>query len=117
MRDALALLYEKDADIKMLTEQNLALGEVISKKDVEIEGLTTELQATRGAANSLKMHLEAVQDEFFDYQADVQTDIAYARADAITEFAERAKKRLPVISPSVFDQITKEMKEEKEKGG
>lgn len=35
------------------------------------------------------------------------------RAEAIKEFAERAKRRLPVISPSVFDNIAKEMTEGK----
>lgn len=39
MENSIALLREKDADIKMLTEQNLALGEVVLKKDAEIERL------------------------------------------------------------------------------
>ena len=44
---ALALLREKDADIKILTEQNLALGEVILKKDAEIELLKAEMKILR----------------------------------------------------------------------
>ena len=40
-----------------------------------------------------------------------QSEIGDIRAEAIKEFAERAKRRLPIISPSVFDNLVKEMTE------
>ena len=85
-RDALALLRDQSVEL--------------NKKDAEIERLTTELQAMRSAANSLKMHYES------------------ARSEAITEFAERLKtfySHLPgtTVGGAVMfhvDLIAKEMK-------
>ena len=66
MKNALALLREKDA---------------------EIERLTVNMNAYGLTAKNLAQ-------EFEDYRADVQMEIADARAEAITEFAERMEKSL-----------------------
>ena len=122
------LLSEKDARIKELEEAQGAeftcfvgdphkvdrcpygdelarLQKEVAEKDAEIERLTINMNAYGLTAKNLAQ-------EFEDYRADVQMEIAYARSEAITEFAEKAKKRLPVISPSVFEQIAKELKGE-----
>lgn len=100
----------------MVAKQALAL---LREKDAEIGRLNIELQAMRGAANSYKMLLETAQKDFLDYQADVQMEIDDARAEAITEFAERLKKFYGILKGKTvggsveyhIDQIAKEMKE------
>ena len=77
---------------------------LLREKDAEIERWKTE------AENQSILW----RDRFHSVFQSVKETI---RADAITEFADKAKKRLPVISPSVFDQIAKEMMEKTEKGG
>lgn len=111
---ALALLREKDATIadyilqiaemqKQIATQDRILTdfmkrkEIEADKDAEIERLTIELQAMRGAANSYKMQLET------------------ARADAITEFEKRLVTYYNALRSGLvayhIEQIAKEMRE------
>ena len=73
---------------------------IIKRQKAEIERLETELQAMRGAANSLKMHLQT------------------ARAEAIKEFAERLKQTradlygIEMVAVGNIDAIAEQMTEE-----
>jgi hypothetical protein len=115
---ALALLREKDAliakheaYIDTLNDDKANLVEQIEKKDAEIERLTVNMNAYGLTAKNLAQ-------EFEDYRADVQMEIADARAEAITEFAEKIKTFYHNLSGKTvggsveyhIDQIAKEMK-------
>lgn len=73
---------------------------LVNRQKEEIERLETELQAMRGAANSLKMHLQT------------------ARAEAIKEFAERLKQTradlygIEMVAVGNIDAIAEQMTEE-----
>lgn len=90
-RDAerLGELMEKDAEIKGLVDgwskDQDRFEKLCAEKDAEIERLTINMNAYGLTAKNLA-------NDFADYQADVKMDIAAARAEAITEFAERLKK-------------------------
>ena len=88
---ALALLREKDADIKMLTEQNLALGEVILKKDAEIERLKSEAE---NQSVLWRDHFHSV------FQSAKET----IRAEAIAEFVAELETHYP-HSPTVMNTV------------
>ena len=75
-----------------------AIAALLREKDAEIERLNKEV--------------DRLSQVVLYHDAFANDAMADARAEAITEFAERAKRRLPIISPSVFDQIAKEMKGE-----
>lgn len=72
----------------------------VAKMKAEIERLETELKAMRGAANSLKMHLQT------------------ARSEAIKEFAKRMKQTrvdlngIEMVAFGNIDAIAEEMTEE-----
>lgn len=116
-QDAIALLREKDVEIERLyidiRETVRVANEGMDKKNAEIERLTSNM-------NGYAFTAQTLSKEFEDYQADVQMEIADARAEAITEFAERLGKwfshdpaflgveRRLVLD--VVDQIAKEMK-------
>lgn len=80
-----------------LHKQALAL---LREKDAEIERLHGILAEVNRLATEVRNDLPKAYRE--------------KRNNTITEFAERAKRRLPIISPSVFDQIAKEMKGEEQ---
>ena len=129
--DVLSLLCEKDALIAELKQiiakkteviEDLQLGwsedqervrKLLDEKDAEIERLTINMNAYGLTAKNLA-------NDFADYQADVKMDIAAARAEAITEFAERVKLEfyrefdeiIPSIMADKIDQIAQEMKGE-----
>ena len=103
--DALAIIRE-------LTEQNRALGGVILKKDAEIERLTINMNAYGLTAKNLA-------EDFADYQADVQMEIADARAEAVDEFLAKAKARAreigdlkPFVLVEYLEEIARGMKNE-----
>ena len=68
----------------MLAKDALAL---ISRQNAEIERLTTELDAMRGAANSYKMHYEKAKSEAIKEFADKVIDLIY-EADDINAVSE-----------------------------
>jgi hypothetical protein len=70
--------------VKKVIEDSLAL---LREKDAEIERLTINMNAYGLTAKNLAQ-------EFEDYRADVQMEIAEARAEAITEFEERLEKSI-----------------------
>ena len=86
---------------------------ILREKDAEIERLTINMNAYGLTAKNLA-------NDFADYHADVKRDIAAARAEAITEFAERVKLEfylefdeiIPSIMADKIDQIAQEMKGE-----
>ena len=82
--------HEKGDD-KILVDDALDL---INRQKAEIERLRYEAKIDESEIKCTRIHRDM------------------ARAEAIKEFAEKAKRRLPIVSPSVFDQIVKEMKEE-----
>ena len=87
--------------------------DLLREKDAEIERLNVNMNAYGLTAKNLAQ-------EFEDYRADVQMEIADARAEAITEFAERIKKFYSNLngktaSGSVeyhIEQVAKEMRGE-----
>lgn len=83
--------------VKNLVTNALAL---LVEKDAEIERLTAQIE-----------HCDACDRIGLTYSEHIVC-IKQAKAEAITEFAERVKRRLPIVSPSVFDKIAKEMKGE-----
>ena len=105
----LALLREKDERIAELEAENQEVHSnwqklkksfdevseedkrILAQKDAEIERLNNAMDAM------VVEHTRLIEMK---------------RTDAITEFAEEAKKRLPIISPSVFDKIAKKLKGE-----
>ena len=105
-KNALALLREKDAliakheaYIDTLNDDKATLVAQIEKKDAEIERLTVNMNAYGLTAKNLAK-------EFEDYRADVQMEIADARAEAITEFAERMKKPItPLVNISTKERL------------
>lgn len=114
------LLREKDAEIKGLVDgwskDQDRFEQVYAEKDAEIARLTINMNAYGLTAKNLA-------NDFADYQADVKMDIAAARAEAITEFAERLKANLIkpefpwddfYITECQIDQIAKELKGEQE---
>lgn len=120
-RDAerLGELMEKDAEIKGLVDgwskDQDRFEKLCAEKDAEIERLTINMNAYGLTAKNLA-------NDFADYQADVKMDIAAARAEAITEFAERVKLEfyrefdeiIPSIMADKIDQIAQEMKGEQQ---
>jgi hypothetical protein len=79
---------------------------ILREKDEEIKRLTINMNAYGLTAKNLA-------NDFADYQADVKMDIAAARAEAITEFAEKVKQAYPLISSVVvegIDKIAEDMK-------
>lgn len=64
---------------------------LLREKDARIAELEAENQEVHSNWQKLKKSFDEASEEFLDYQADVQMEIAYARAEAITEFAERLK--------------------------
>ena len=69
---------------------------LLREKDEEIERLTINMNAYGLTAKNLA-------NDFADYQADVKMDIAAARAEAITEFAERVKEKMNSLSRMEYD--------------
>ena len=123
---------EKDADIKMLTEQNLALGEVVLKKDAEIERLIKERdEARRDVGVAEQNHYESAKEvdrlryicscyalQYGTVMGQRET-IKEIRDEAITEFEKRLKEHEclpeypwdePFVLAGCIDQIAKEMK-------
>ena len=110
---------EKDAEIKGLVDgwskDQDRFEKLCAEKDAEIERLTINMNAYGLTAKNLA-------NDFADYQADVKMDIAAARAEAITEFAERVKLEfyrefdeiIPSIMADKIDQIAQEMKGEQQ---
>lgn len=86
---ALALLREKDADIKMLTEQNLALGEVILKKDAEIE----RLKHSKGVAQVNIINEIATRMQIKEFNShEIATGYSWAINDLLKLLLELKKK-------------------------
>jgi predicted RNase H-like nuclease (RuvC/YqgF family) len=134
--DALALLREKDADIDVykarvqaknyrieeLTQANAELTQTNAEKDAEIERLKKHQDTVSSVCNSAMEHYDALYEQAKDILK------ADARADAITEFAERLKQctecmgectvdnplaeTYSVVREEYIDQIEKEMKGE-----
>ena len=125
------LLREKDARIKELEEAQGAeftcfvgdphkvdrcpygdelarLQKEVAEKDAEIERLTVNMNAYGLTAKNLA-------EEFEDYRADVQMEIADARAEAITEFEERLIKYYNALKCGLvayhIREVAKELKE------
>lgn len=110
--DAFALIREMKKQIRKLEDDvenfksiaeyqqncNVNRYHIIKEKNAEIE----RLHGTLAEVNRLATEV----------RNDLPKAYAEAQRKAITEFAERAKRRLPIISPSVFDQIAEEMKGE-----
>lgn len=63
----------------------VAINGLLNRQMYEIEKLTVELQAMRGAANSYKMHYKE------------------ARAEAVKEFAERLTDKAELVRVNAFD--------------
>ena len=98
-KDALALLREKDAEIERLTAEN-----EFHKSEIE------EMSKDR-----LELHKAIARMKKYDGQW--KKDLETARADAITEFAEKLKERMREVYPadiydSDIDQIAYELKGE-----
>jgi hypothetical protein len=83
---------------ELLAYHALAL---LREKDAEIDRL-----------NALVVEGADYNEAWVKDNADLRKSIKTTRSEAITEFAERAKRRLPIVSTSVFDQIAKELKGE-----
>ena len=81
-KQALAILLENDAEIERLERANNNLVREVKASHIRIDDLERDKEMYRKA-------VETAQKEFLDYQADVQMEIADARADAITQFEER----------------------------
>jgi hypothetical protein len=91
-----AELGDDESCTNRMAQDALAL---LREKDAEIDRLTTELQAMRSAANSLKMHYES------------------ARSEAITEFEERLIKYYDALKSGLvayhIKEVAKELKEDR----
>ena len=106
--------------------------DLINRRNEEINALTVELQAMRGAANSYKMHYENAQAEIEKLQIRNKTlaaitknydwKFANAKSEAIKEFAERLKAVAEYddvceeysLHPSDIGNLVKEMVGERE---
>lgn len=77
-----------------LLKEHLApyVSALLREKDAEIEHHRKTI--ARNAQLALEVTVEEIQK---------------ARAEAIGKYIEKAKRRLPIISPTVFDQIAKEI--------
>ena len=115
--DALALLREKDAEIKELTDDNkwsakriIETDKLVSLLKAEVERLNTELKAMRGAAISLKMHYESAR-------ADAKAEAAATfLARSIAKMKERGELKPFVLVEDLY-KIAKEFKEGGENDG
>ena len=91
--------------------------DLIKRQQAEIDRLTVELQAMRGAANSYKAEVERLKKETEQF-ANVGKLYSEVKAEAIKEFAERLKANRPhlntgeqvfYIRPEAVDDLVKEM--------
>lgn len=110
VRDALALLREKDATLEMCAEVIKRQDKELAKKDAEIERLNKERDdARRDCAVAEQNHYEC------------KKELETARAEAITEFAGMLKEAVKYIPwcdyPQVhrcIDEIAEKMKGEED---
>lgn len=91
----------------------------LAEKDAEIERLTVELQAMRGAANSYKMHIVEQKKELTERKMMAEMHrftVEEIRAEAITEFSDRLIKKCDApnwcVWMSEIEDLAKEMKGE-----
>jgi hypothetical protein len=143
--DVIALLREKDAEIERLTKErddarrDCAIAEQLHYEcKMELEEMSDDiLDSVRAERDRYKAESDQYQSAMLKAQAVCvemgklnQVEIAKARAEAITEFAERLKQctecmgectvdnplaeTYSVVREEYIDQITKEMKEENE---
>lgn len=108
LKNALALLREKDAGIAMMAECIERQDKEIAQKDAEIERLKAYNKELDNLCDILHKKLDEGYAEFANEE----------RAEAITEFAERLRAELlekdfyPVIVKNAIEKIAKEMKGE-----
>lgn len=100
-RQALALLREKDAEIADVKETYKIQREATNRLLKRVGDQDSEIDRLTHICRCYALRYGTVRD-----QSDA---IAKIRAEILAEYIERAKKRLPVISPSVFEQIAKEL--------
>lgn len=118
--------YGTDGCVQKLIKTALAL---LREKDVYIKELEVELKKTRDALQDVFKDCDVLKEMCAEKDAEIERlnkevdrlsqvvmyhdgQIADAQLDVLDEYVERAKRRLPIISPNVFDQIAKELKGE-----
>lgn len=121
VKDALDLLCERDAERKELWEERCRIYESMREWEEECKKYRDELREKDAEIERLKEENEGLSAELEAEEKDFQTLTKMyktARADAITEFAERLKEAVKYIPwcdyPPVndcIDQIAKELKE------
>ena len=95
------------ATVKKVIEEAISLHR---EKDAEIERLNAKINIDGVAYKDLQELYDADVKSLSENIEALMETLEATRSEAINEFAEKAKRRLPIVSPVVFDQIVNELK-------